>query len=300
MIHWILRALEAAPARRFFEDELRQLGGAEFEEAIDAEILIRSREPARSVVREGRFLTVEIDSDGLIEASDDEDAEFEPIALQMDEIALWELSREPLVKRLAEANCIVPDASELSPVVLQIGRAAKDVPVVLVLAGTREAFVDAIDSLVHLLPSTRRGAIALLPSYLPPADLLPWLDQAGVAVAHIEPVELTARPDLQRLASQLTGGEPLGMTHPESGFRLAPDQRTAYYQGRSYGLAPKEGQAIALLLRALCEGTPDLTQAYILETIESKASDLGSVFRRSPVWHELVESVERGKFRLKV
>jgi hypothetical protein len=90
-----------------------------------------------------------------------------------------------------------------------------------------------------------------------------------------------------------------GFVEPVAGFRHSPDFRSVSLHEELFALTTQQAQVIQILLDAYRNGTPELSQAYILDRIGSDSGELRNTFRSLKDWPNLiVRGARRGTFRL--
>lgn len=89
---------------------------------------------------------------------------------------------------------------------------------------------------------------------------------------------------------------------PATGFRAGPDYRSVVAaNGRQHSLTPKQAQVVSILHEAILSGTPELSQAHLIEEVyrSAKSNNLKKLFSGNEAWSDLIESGKRrGLFRL--
>ena len=85
----------------------------------------------------------------------------------------------------------------------------------------------------------------------------------------------------------------------EQRFKPSTDYASVKFDGQIFHLTPFQAAAVRLLHRAYLNGTPELSGAHILETIESSSRALSDIFKRSRAWNTLViPGATRGSYKL--
>lgn len=108
------------------------------------------------------------------------------------------------------------------------------------------------------------------------------------AIAQFE-IELARRPTNNKAA--------LGARPQEFGH--SADFRSIRFRRTSHSLTPRQAQVVQLLFEAYRQGTPELSVAYILESLGTQNSRLQDTFRNSPLWRTLIVPGKRkGTYRL--
>ena len=84
-----------------------------------------------------------------------------------------------------------------------------------------------------------------------------------------------------------------------SGFVHSRDYRSLRYKGRQYTLTSRQAKVVEKLYQAYLNGTPEISQATILEDLGTPSSRLRDAFKRSGLWGTLVKpGSKRGTVRL--
>lgn len=93
---------------------------------------------------------------------------------------------------------------------------------------------------------------------------------------------------------RLARGRPAGPGPPAPGTSAcaadghAPDFRQVTRGGRTFELTPAQAAVVRTLFQAREHGTPDVSEAALLEEADSDAGRLRDIFRRSDAWGTLV------------
>ncbi len=91
---------------------------------------------------------------------------------------------------------------------------------------------------------------------------------------------------------------------PEPPFRHSPDFRSVRAaNGQSFTLTEKQAHVILELHKAYENGTPELSQAYLIEEVYGVVSEnrLKKLFGNNEIWEALIENGKRkGTYRLKI
>lgn len=91
------------------------------------------------------------------------------------------------------------------------------------------------------------------------------------------------------------------MPKADEPFKHSVDYRSIRWKGEDYSLTPRQAQIVQMLHEAHLDGTPGLSNAYILEGLEATTSRLRDSFRRSDLWGEgklIIPGRNRGLYRL--
>ena len=79
----------------------------------------------------------------------------------------------------------------------------------------------------------------------------------------------------------------------------SPDFRSVTWNYETFYLTPTQAAVVAILWQAWENGAPDVSGAYLLEAVDSTATRLLDLFRRSPAWGRLiVRGATKGTYRL--
>ena len=130
------------------------------------------------------------------------------------------------------------------------------------------------DEAVELLRMLRRHASAVLET------------MSTMVIRHADAIAAGSLPthSLVRLAAEPE--EAPGQR--EQKFKPSTDYRSVTFGGQSIHNTPLQAAAVRLLHEAHLNGTPELSGAHILETIESGSRSLSVLFKRSRAWNTLV------------
>ena len=79
--------------------------------------------------------------------------------------------------------------------------------------------------------------------------------------------------------------------------RHSPDFRSVNWYGENYDFTAKQAACVRLLWGAWEQGTPVLSEAYIVEQVG--CCELRSLFKRSPAWGTMIVPAGKGKFQLR-
>lgn len=297
MILDALRTFSSNPSAVVGEPELINLLSTKFDLAVELGIVVPTDRWARHVIREERVLTVEELPSGDLEAADELDPEFAPIALTAADVAEWALDPLQLARAVALVESLEPRPEHLGHRFVQVASVRRNLPLVVGLLADDTASADALLAMRARLPLRIRGVIVASPAYRPTAADSVALERHSILVAQLAE-DLRVRPSLQACAVQLTEAAPLGTLEPESGFLLSADCRTATLGARQFGFSGREGSAVAVLLRAYMAGQPWMHQGTLLAEIESDSAELKSLFKRNPAFGTLVVGDGEGRFRL--
>lgn len=77
-----------------------------------------------------------------------------------------------------------------------------------------------------------------------------------------------------------------------------PEFRMVRVAGRTHRFGPIQARVLALLADASCRGEPWQSGKALLREAGSECFSLSNLFKRHPVWRELIESDRRGFYRL--
>ena len=86
---------------------------------------------------------------------------------------------------------------------------------------------------------------------------------------------------------------------PQSEIRFSPRYRSVYWRGQSYSFTKAQALAFGVLMRCWVDGVPDVAGDYLLNAIDSDATNLCDLFRKHPAWNTVIVPGEtRGTRRL--
>lgn len=294
MIGTIFERLSQNPHALFTEVELRQADAEAFEDFARAGLVKRAPldYDRATILRGGRVLRViSGPGDALIEAIDDEDIDFEPVTLTLDEVLAWQFDLAAWAVEFNSRHDIRGTASQLQDRIWQLGTIGRASLVFLVLPVNDSTAAD----LARSLPSERGiPPIAIMP---PGVSIQPRTHSFhGVTLAQLTPGGFGTEPSF----TDLTRATPTaGFAEPAPGFRHSVDFRSAIWDGQPYSFTPQQAQVVEMLLDAYLNGTPDLGQGYLLDRIGTTAGELRFTFRDNAAWGTLVvNGGTRGAFRL--
>lgn len=128
-------------------------------------------------------------------------------------------------------------------------------------------------------------------------ELPPGLDGRHRMVPTVPPI---TDPRSSHSAVSLT---PNGMEHSLSGARHSNDFRSVHWFNHEFTFTPNQAKCVNVLWNAWANGTPDVSEAYILETAEVQSVRLRDVFKQKsglhPAWKTMIQSgLKRGTRRL--
>ena len=89
-------------------------------------------------------------------------------------------------------------------------------------------------------------------------------------------------------------------TDAQSEIRYSPRYRSVFWRGERFSFTETQGRAFGELLVCWINGTPDVPNDYLLETIDSDAKNLCDLFRQHEAWNTIiVKGSTKGTRRLK-
>lgn len=289
----MLERLSQSPAALFSERELLDRDADVFAEYAAVGLLRRlPLDYTRPTIRyEGRGLRiVSGPTDPYIEAIDEEDIDFDPIRIGLEDVSRWKLDIAAWAREFALRHDAVEGARQVSDRIWWIGTAYAVASLYLLLPANENEVEGLLDGLP--VQSGTRLAVIIpphlkrMPQSPRPAPLLTWMTDDGLGTT----------PDLREAVIDPPPG---GYLEPVPGFRHSKDFRSVYWQGESFPLTTQQARAVEILLVAFLNRTPEVSQAYILEEMEVDGSALRFVFRGSTAWNRLVVSGSTsGAFRL--
>jgi hypothetical protein len=110
------------------------------------------------------------------------------------------------------------------------------------------------------------------------------LDQSG------PPIPATTLSKLEHHAAILFREvkNAIGSVSPESNCRHSRDFRSVVWYGTSYSFTSTQAPAVKILWEAWSNGTPEVGQLSILESIGSESRRLSDLFANSPAWKTMI------------
>lgn len=294
MIGTIFERLSQNPHALFTEVELRQADPEAFEDFARAGLLKRAPldYDRAAILRGGRVLRViSGPGDALIEAIDDEDIDFEPVTLTLDEVLPWQFEVAAWAAEFNSRHDIRGTAAQLQDRIWQLGTLGRASLVFLLLPANDSGAAGLAGS----LPSDR-GVPPIV--VMPPSVSIRTLPRSfdGVLLARLTSGGFGTEPTF---ADLIRAAPPEGFIEPVPGFRHSADFRSAKWSGQPYSFTPQQAQVVEMLLGAYLNDTPDLGQGYLLDRIGTTAGELRFTFRDNAAWGTLVvNGGTRGAFRL--
>jgi len=111
----------------------------------------------------------------------------------------------------------------------------------------------------------------------------------------------TLSDQVNEVLKQQTKAPVQQMNQLAQGISAAPDYRCINCQGQIYTFTSRQSQIIEILFASYQNGTPDVGQDYLLETLNIDSTRLRDVFRSSDAWGTLViKGTKRGTYRLNI
>ena len=297
-MEFLFSRIELDPSAVFEERELGIRDAEAFERLVADGLLRRDSFDVRSppaIVHEGRVLTPFLGPRGTVEALDEEDSSFTPIALRVEDLDRWCLDIDKWAKQFAAVHSLGGARSELGADARYLGESAPGFPVVLALLHDDHEALQRLTAIAGFFPDARLVRV-VCPTYRPPPAFSRHLESLQVVVCQLTSDGFDVVPALEAAARSLPAGKG---REPVPGFRLSDDGRSANLHDRTFGLTTQQTQVVEMLLDAYLNRTPDLGQAYILERIGSTSEELRDTFRGNDAWGALiVPGSTRGTFRL--
>jgi hypothetical protein len=112
-------------------------------------------------------------------------------------------------------------------------------------------------------------------------------------------LELASRNEIPATPIILPKSDAMPGDHEE--FNHSADYRSIRWQGSSYLLTPRQAQIVQILHEAYIAGTPELSNACILEKLEATTSRLRDSFKGTDLWGTgkmIIPCERRGMYRL--
>ncbi len=82
-------------------------------------------------------------------------------------------------------------------------------------------------------------------------------------------------------------------------IRFSPHYRSVCWRGQTYSFSKTQAIAFGVLMRCWADGVPDVAGDYLLNAIDSDATNLCDLFRQHPAWNTIiVPGATRGTRRL--
>jgi hypothetical protein len=84
-------------------------------------------------------------------------------------------------------------------------------------------------------------------------------------------------------------------------LRVGPDGRSVNLRGEEFSLTPTQAQVFDILYKAYQNGTPDVSEAYIIDHLGYEKGKVKDVFKRHDNWQKLiVKGARKDTFRLNI
>lgn len=284
-MHWLLRCLEQNPRTLHRGRDLRLRDPAAFD-ALRAERLLRRipREGERHLPYGARLLTIDEQPDGSLEAFDEDDPDFVPVAVTFDDVSEWRLDLDAVAAAVRTRNGLAGEPALLDERLLYLGQAAGRIGVVLLL--TPGAALPALDE------NACRGFLVLTVTLVPIGDWVRELSRRHVRFARLSPAFplVLDRAALETLHLLRTAGLPADFIDEGPLFGAGPGFRSVRWHGRTapYTFTTQQAQVVEYLYFAWKNGTPDVAQTTLLERLGTPTDRLRDTFRGSDAWHTLV------------
>lgn len=85
---------------------------------------------------------------------------------------------------------------------------------------------------------------------------------------------------------------------PGNQISFDPSFRTVKLEGIKYKFGPKQSNVLRLLYEAVLDGEPWQQGKHLLREAQSECVSLSNLFKRNPVWRKIIQSDERGYYRI--
>jgi hypothetical protein len=296
----LLKELEQRPGQQWSRVELdsRCVGVFEHNSARTFTRRVQRGVDNKAWEVDGRLVSL-VDGGDRFEAYDPDDPEWEPQTLQFEDGDLFEVDIDELCRRLRERHGLVGETERLSDRLVFVGEVTSSIAVVLGLFQNRGQALQAAAALPAMLGSRFSGRILVTPSsWFGPSDERS-LEARNTVVSHLLDDTWAMAPSIHACAVRVADDVSIGGFDLDSGFRYSADFRSCQHRGARYSLPTLPAAAVGLLYEARVNGTPDLSDEWVLERIGSKQQSLRSVFEDTAAWGSLViEGESRGTHRL--
>lgn len=138
-------------------------------------------------------------------------------------------------------------------------------------------------------------------SYSGPMDPNDVLDQIRILESAVDlcDVQIAIRERIQNEGSVSRQAEKSRVTARPEKLLHSKDYASVRIRGSLFTLTGSQGAVIRELHEAWENGTPDLTESFLLERLETGSKRLRDTFKSNmPAWKALIASKRKGSFRL--
>lgn len=142
----------------------------------------------------------------------------------------------------------------------------------------------------------RCGEVALTQFRIPRADYASLWDDAEPVLFMIGDL-LLRREERDRFEAE-SGFSGIRTEVAQPGFMASADYMNVHSLGRDYRLGPIQAQVVRVLHVAALARTPWISGKTILSSAGSKSLKMSDVFKSQAHWRDLIQSNQRGLYRL--
>jgi len=298
----LLKELESRPGLSWSRAELLERNGPAVANLVAAKLLRRlERGDSHAAFEHQGRLAELVEEDGELRAYDPDDQDWEPPSLQATALDVLGVDVGTVSAQLASRQGLVGSPAQISERLWFVGEVTSSIAVLLGFFGSRREALGASVGVPALIGSRFTGRVLVCPSDRFQTVDERTLESLNMSVAHLVDDSWSMSPTIDSCAARVAGDTAIGGFDLDTGFRYSHDFRSVQHRGTRYGFQTLPAAAVQLLFEAHKAGTPDLSDAWVMERIGSKQAGLKGVFDGHTAWGTLiVEGETRGTHRLEL